>query len=328
MSPMGPPPGLLPGNCVNDIFKPSTDSTCTFYHSDAFLYDATAQKTRSIMLMDAHPTAPTAYSAINTERFRTMFRKLSSPHPPQTNNTTLNILVFGGSFTTGLHLGKNESWTYRLEKLLRLRYPHHRINIFNRGVGATSSIWALNTLHTVFSQLVDPGGGGANVPTVDLVVVDYDVNDCAMSYTNMASFTDFTQSVTEVFIRRVLGHATAPAVMYLNIATSHADGAAMRARCSLYDACYLIGEKRLPVLRQYGVPIVSQQTALWFNFSCPPPMQIWTCKWSCQHPLAPSYDIVAHLMLSFLSGESAAHSTFARALLMPDAAATAGTHSA
>ena len=59
-------------------------------------------------------------------------------------------------------------------------------------------------------------------------------------------------------------------------------GEGMKAHCSQYGSCYTTGETRLPVLSRYGIPLVSQKTALWYNFSCPPTKQVWPCHKFCR----------------------------------------------
>ena len=50
----------------------------------------------------------------------------------------------------------------------------HRVHVHNRAEGGTSAHWALNRVHALLSDVGGPGD------LVDLVVVEYDVNDCAL----------------------------------------------------------------------------------------------------------------------------------------------------
>ena len=268
--------GLLPPECTNTNVSviPKSPEKCAPFFSDAFLYNDTARALRSVQLMDSYPSATTlptsAYSLPNVERFRALFRKLKTQ-----NNTTVNIIVFGGSLTSGMHVGAHLAWSVQLEGMLRKRYPTHRINVVNRAEGGTTAHWALNRLHALFMDVTDT--------VVDLAVVDYDVNDCAV-YNDNKGDRERVLAITEVFVRRLLGHATRPAVLFLNIAIMHKDGGGdgIKAHCSQYGTCYTMGEARWPVLSRYGVPLVSQKTALWSNFSCPPPKPVWPCIKFCR----------------------------------------------
>jgi len=117
-------------------------------------------------------------------------------------------------------------------------------------------------------------------------------------------------AITEVLIRRIMGHEMRPAIMFLNVAVMHKvypqgwiacvytlfslhnecvlgglqdGGEGLKAHCNMYGSCYMMGETRVPVLSRYGVPMVSQKTALWQNFSCPPPKPVWPCVKSCRY---------------------------------------------
>jgi len=174
----------LPHGCTSakeNTFAPKSPEICALYHSDGFLHNETGRTLRSVQLMETYPVAPTPYSQPNIDRFRKIFRKLTQPQPV---NTTLNVLVFGGSLTSGSHIGAHNTWAARLEGMLRKRYPTYRVNVFNRAEGGTTGHWALNRLNALFMDLGDTSGGGGvpgdSVTSLDLAIVDYDVNDCAV----------------------------------------------------------------------------------------------------------------------------------------------------
>ena len=122
-------------------------------------------------------------------------------------------------------------------------------------------------------------------------------------------------SVTEMLVRGILSHHTQPAVMFLNIAAS-GEGSLLKPRCNLYNTCYTFNRIRLPILRAYAVPMLSQRDALWSNFSCPPPWKQWMCsKGACNHPLKATHAHLAEMVTAFLMGESAAMSSYALTLL-------------
>ena len=110
-----------------------------------------------------------------------------------------------------------------------------------------------------------------------MIIIDYDVNDCAGLGDNKESQVNL-QSCTEALVRRSLLHKSNPAVLFLNVASSHYRGSLMGYRCDTYHTCFMIGEVRLPILKAYGVPMVSQKPALWPNFSCSVPSYIWRCQ--------------------------------------------------
>ena len=169
--------GVPPGCTKNVTVITNSPESCAFYYSDAFLHNETARARRSVQLMDSFPVTSTPYSQPNVERFQALFRKLMQPHPAV--NTTVNVVVFGGSLTAGSHVGAQHAWPVRLEGMLRKRYPTHRVNVFNRAEGGTTAHWALTRLNTLFMDLGDTKGGDP-VTNVDLAIIDYDVNDCAV----------------------------------------------------------------------------------------------------------------------------------------------------
>lgn len=77
---------------------------------------------------------------------------------------------------------------------------------------------------------------------------------------------------------------------------AHKDGGrnGIKALCEQYGTCYTIGEARVPVLSQYGVPVVSQKTALWYNFTCPPPKPVWPCTGYCRYTQMVAFVLFPH----------------------------------
>ena len=112
--------------------------------------------------------------------------------------------------------------------------------------------------------------------TFDMIIIDYDINDCAVLVDTKESRIQL-QSCTEALIRRSLLHKSNPAVIFLNIASSHYRGNILGYTCGTYHTCFMIGEVRLPILKAYGVPMISHRAAVWTNFSCLVPSSIWPC---------------------------------------------------
>jgi hypothetical protein len=60
-----------------------------------------------------------------------------------------------------------------------------------------------------------------NTTSVDLVIIDYDVNDCVQYSDVDKNKTEELNSITEVIIRRILEMESKPAIIYLNVAINH-----------------------------------------------------------------------------------------------------------
>ena len=266
-----PPESLpLPWGCASiakNVYAIRTNLTCQAYHSDTYLNHSNILR-RSITPLDDYPLLPTPHGEINTQRMKHMFYKLLHAPP----NTSFNILVFGGSLTTGHRLGRQLAWPGVMEGILRKFVKQKntdattattatttatatgismKVNVFNRAEGGSSGHWALNRLGLLFADLTSTddeniaaatstatttqnnsnsslttfstintttqaavssgssgssgsGSGGGNSPSsstrsnignvgrfdgagsvdgqtpVDLVIVEYDINDCAM----------------------------------------------------------------------------------------------------------------------------------------------------
>ena len=261
----------LPWGCLSiakNVDAIRTNTTCQFYHSDTYLNHSNILH-RSITAMDDFPLQPTPHGELNTQRMKHMFHKLLHAPP----NTSFNILIFGGSLSTGHKLGRRLAWPAVMEGLLQkavnkdqqkntntnattttkttttttttttVTASPMKVNVFNRAEGGSSGHWALNRLGVLFADLsttndensasattpmsssVSPsahnttittdttinnttqaaaavvsssgvssssgsssssigrfdGTGSADSQTpVDLVIVEYDINDCAM----------------------------------------------------------------------------------------------------------------------------------------------------
>ena len=89
----------LPWGCVSiakNVDAIRTNLTCQYYHSDTYLNHSNILQ-RSIIPLDDFPLVPTPHGEVNTQRMKRMFHKLLHAPP----NTSFNILVFGGSLSTG-----------------------------------------------------------------------------------------------------------------------------------------------------------------------------------------------------------------------------------
>lgn len=173
---------------------------------------------------------------------------------------------------------------------------HNRLATFmisNHAEGGTTCWWAIRRLFSLMPAK----------KMFDLVIVDYDVNDCAtMEDTDEARMK--LQSCTEALVRRVLMHPSNPALIFLNTATTHHWEMKNDAKCLNWGRCWSLGEVRLPVLKGYGVPIISTKTALWSNFTCDVPKHLWPCTRFCSHPKEPAHRLTAQLIEGFLRGTS------------------------
>jgi hypothetical protein len=215
------------------------------------------------------------------------------------------ITVLGGSLTAGRFVGGYDgAWPVRLQKLLQTYRdslcgpvtPHkasHRVTVVNHAEPATTTGWALHHMDHLLSVLSD------------MVIVDYDVNDCALISGDAASFSE-VQGVTELLIRSIMNHekhSADTAVVFMNVAVNHRKRP-LRGECYMYNTCYSMDNIRQPVLSAYSVPLVSSKSAVWANFSCPPPPDIWPCSTFCSHPLEAAHDMLANITADFIIAES------------------------
>jgi hypothetical protein len=158
--------------------------------------------------------------------------------------------------------------------------------------------WALNRLDT----LLQVDGGRTKI---DLVIIDYDVNDCAYLQDNQNS-RHYLMASTELIVRRLLSHEVEPAVLFVNVAINH-KGSHVEPQCHMHNTCYSIRDIRLPILNTYGIPLISQKTAIWSNFSCPPSANLWRCSKFCSHPSDNAQVLVANLASAFILTDSYQH---------------------
>ena len=217
-----------------------------------------------------------------------------------TSCTNISITVLGGSLTAGRNAGGfSGAWPNQLGKMLQSyrqeKYSsgacdrNGRVDILNRGLYATNSLWALHSLESLIPF------------NTDLVIVDYDVNDCANMGRDNESY-NYIWTLTEVMIRRLAHRAHPPAILFMNIASQHAGNREyIYPDCQTFHSCYSIGEVRLPVLDAYYVPMVSAKLAFWHNFTCPPPREIWSCEKFCYHPKSSTHKLLAQVVFHFLS---------------------------
>lgn len=80
-------------------------------------------------------------------------------------------------------------------------------------MGGNTTNWALNRLDALI--LVEE-----SVIKIDLVIVDYDINDCATLQDDDHARHMFTAN-TELLVRRLLMHQSEPAVLLTNVAINH-----------------------------------------------------------------------------------------------------------
>jgi len=206
----------------------------------------------------------------NYHRIHSFYKKLRNPH----ENVIISVL--GGSLTAGRFAGsKPGSWSGQLHHMLQAfrhnnsqnesrhtstNHNHGNITIHNNAVPASDIMYALQSL----DDLVEPYS--------DLVIIDYDVNDCVTIGKNLSHTHILT--TTELIIRRISElrpNYPPPAIMFLNIAIQYISKSSIQKDCKTFHSCYSISEVRLPILNAYYIPMVSQKLALWDNFSCLPP---------------------------------------------------------
>lgn len=284
-------------------YEPQNNANVTLcqelgYHDTTQFLNRQNRTLRSVKwIIDLATSKSKNRNTLNLLRLQSLFWKI------RRSDQNVTIVVLGGSLTAGRTVGGHEgSYVHRLEKSLN-DYRQNRngsdgavigqVKVFNLAEGGTNSLWALYRLNeslNAFNSLLD------------LVIVDYDVNDCSdFSAENIDQREDL-QAITEQLVRRLLSHPAKPAVMFMNIAINHAHYRPMKGDCSMYHSCYVMGEVRKPVLDAYSVPILSQKLALWHHFSCPPPAHMWPCNRFCAHPSHAAHELLAEMVSDFLTG--------------------------
>lgn len=281
-------------NTTNDAPLSSTDHyrnrtlwNCSeFWQSESNL---TQLLQRSLSQWDPQTTLQS--SALNAVRLRRVFGLLSQP------NATVNVFVFGGSMTAGRFVrGHKGAWPQELEVLWNnQRQRGSRLSVTNHGHAGTSTAWLLPRLCQYF---IPPAHA-------DLVVLDYDINDMAVWSDSPQHRLDL-QAHMEILIRRLLLLPSGPAVVYLNVATSHhvnKVSSGIQPWCSEYHTAWQLGAVKGPIVTHpsLSVPVVSQKQALWRNWVCPPTTQHMDCKSKgCAHPSWAAHLLFSQFMLQFL----------------------------
>jgi hypothetical protein len=259
-------------------------------------------------------------SSLNFVRMKNFFHKLSGKNPE-----SIVIAVLGGSMTAGRGAGGIPgTWPTRLQEYFESEYKKKNIpkyiSVLNLATAATSTIWALNRFDTLIPHNIK----------IDLIIFDYDINDCALMQDDYSSRRK-VQAATELAIRKTLSlthrhHSLkeddltkGPAIMFLNVAVNH-DRQKIHMSCANYHSCYSIGDFRYELAAEYSVPILSQRYALFsnhndstninnkndpsFSFLCRPPNSLWPCYNFCSHPTKAGHETVARLFIDFFTGES------------------------
>lgn len=227
---------------------------------------------------------------VNLYRIRKLLYKIQ-------NGYNVTILTAGGSLTEGVRSTFPYS-TYLENKLndyyINRGFLNSKVTVDNRGVGGTDTLWAFHHLSTLLEHESDEA--------IDLVILDYDVNDCAhMNNDNVIQQVDLIAQ-TESLIRQILEkHNVNAGILYLNIAVS---GTTMTPDCNYYHTCYAMGELKRPIFDAYSIPIISQKQSLWFNFSCPPTPLYWPCGGYCSHPTDEGHIQLSKLLFGFLTSLS------------------------
>eukprot|EP01041_Mallomonas_annulata_P002735 gene2735-5384_t len=203
----------------------------------------------------------------------------------------LTIAIFGGSFTAGV---SHWPWAMYLEmyikSLVTSEYQH--IDVINKAVRASTSLLALVRLYNLLPEDMK----------VDMIIIDYDINDCHWITRDLTSDTthEYFRSMTEVLIRRLQRRDNSTAIVFTNVATTFLHTGVMTASCLWYP-CYTMAATRRPVLDAYFIPVISQQHALWPVFECPPTAEFWTCNGGCHHPGPVVHEFFTSFLYAFFS---------------------------
>jgi hypothetical protein len=259
-------------------------------------------------------------SSLNFVRMKNFLHKLSGKNPE-----SIVIAVLGGSMTAGRGAGGIPgTWPTRLQEYFESEYKKKNIpkyfSVINLATAATSTIWALNRFDTLLPHNIK----------IDLIIFDYDINDCALMQDDYSSRRK-VQAATELAIRKTLSlthrhhlskegdFTKGPAIMFSNVAVNH-DRQKIHMSCANYHSCYSIGDFRYELAAEYSVPVLSQRYALFsnhndstninnktdpsFSFLCHPPNSLWPCYNFCSHPTKAGHETVARLFIDFFTGES------------------------
>ena len=179
---------------------------------------------------------------VNRDRIMSLLRRLRLLNASDVSNFT--FVVFGSSMTVGRGVGgKINAWPHLLQLEMNIflagnGVTNSNVTVINRAEGGSTSIWALASLDALLSDVPSA--------TIDLVIVDYDITDCSFLQ-DSASEKLHVMASTELLIRRLLQHNKTPAVIFTNVAVTHA-GSRLQEECKIHNTCYSMGELRLPVL--------------------------------------------------------------------------------
>lgn len=200
-------------------------------------------------------------NSINDIRLMKMFNKLQ-------NDQNIYIYVFGGSLTAGRMVnGISGAWPAEFVNkwiLYKKKYSYNgNIIIKNLAIGGTTSKYLLDRISIHFHDKKE---------IVDLIILDYDVNDCIIYDVTSRKQRITYLSQIELLLRRLLLLKNQPAILYYNVAisTDVAANHGLKYDCNDYKKCYQIGEVKKPLMDYYNISILSQKHAIWSNFSCPP----------------------------------------------------------
>lgn len=281
-------------NTSNNYYNNNIDiDKCKYsyeqYNDDLLLNRSLLWLEDTVMKLKNNNNSNNSNIDVNLYRIRKLLYKIN-------NGYNISILIAGGSLTEGTGSAHPYS-TYLENKLndyyISKGYLNSKVIVDNRGVGGTDTLWAFHHLPTLLEH--------ESGELIDLVILDYDVNDCAhMVNDNVRQQVDLTTQL-ESLVRQVLEKSVNSAIVYLNIAVA---GGAMLPDCNYYHTCYAMGELKRPVFDAYSVPIISQKLALWYNFSCPPTEHMWPCTRFCSHPTSEAHVVLSKLLFGFLTSLS------------------------
>jgi len=236
------------------------------------------------------------FSNTNDQRLLKMLRKLHL-------NESVHVFVFGGSLTAGRAAGGiAAAWPTRFMNQWILFQQRRLVSgpviTHNLALGGTSR-FLLDNLNLYLHD---------NTVPVDLIVLDYDVNDCTTLGTKKSLQRYFLVDI-ELLVRQLMLLSSEPALLYFNVAISRSVGVggSLSPLCLDYKTCYQMDEMKKPIMDRYGVPILSQKLAIWGNFSCPGDSRLWDCSRSCLDPKTHGHELMSILMLKFFYQSSAVH---------------------
>jgi len=276
-----------PAGCSADDCHHGLEANFTFLNlapCETLVNSSTILK-RSVSVIGKKKASEKDYTQSNRFNMERLFRKVIK------EKENVNIIVLGGSFTAGRNSGGYDN---AYPKILEGALNHNALgkmttfNVFNHARGGTTIQWALQRLPALLS--IDQ--------SIDLIIIDYEVNNCAVLANSDKSRASYIASF-EVLIRKILTFHPHTAIVSLNIATTHSGS--MTSNCHIFSNCYSMKEVSASLLEAYGIPVVSQRDAIWSRFECPPPRGLWPCSRTCAHPTAAAHILTSNLLLGFLT---------------------------